>query len=295
MKFAAIAGWAESGEFDIEFMCCELGVSRSGYYAWRGREVSGRDREDAGLTRLIRAIHDKLRGNPGVRRVHAALVVAGHRVARKRVWRLMRAAGLRGRHPKAFRRTTTHGSSPVGAPDLIGRDFTVGGGAGRRWCGDITYVKTWAGWAYLATVIDLHDRSVVGWAIADHMRTGLVTDALDMALARRKPEPGVIFHSDRGTQYTSKEFDAYCRRNGIRRSLGHTGSCFDNAVSESLFATYKKELIHTRPWPTLESVRRATFDWIENYYNTHRRHSALNYLTPQEFSLGYREISQIAA
>jgi len=140
-------------------------------------------------------------GNPGVRRVHAALVVAGHRVARKRVWRLMRAAGLRGRHPKAFRRTTIHGSSPAGAPDLIGRDFTVGGGAGRRGCGNITYVKTWAGWAYLATVIDLHDRSVVGWAIADHMRTGLVTDALDMALARRKPEPGVIFHSDRGTQY----------------------------------------------------------------------------------------------
>ncbi|RDI58935.1 IS3 family transposase [Nocardia pseudobrasiliensis] len=275
MKFAAIADWVESGEFESEFMCRELGVSRSGYYAWRGRGVSGRAREDAELTTLIGAIHDKLRGNPGVRRVHAALVVAGRRVARKRVWRLMRAAGLRGRHPKAFRRTTVRGGSPVAAPDLIGRDFAVGGGSGRRWCGDITYVKTWAGWAYLATVIDLHDRSVIGWAIADHMRTSLVTDALDMALGRRKPKPGVIFHSDRGTQYTSKEFDAYCHRNRIRRSLGRTGSCFDNAVSESLFATYKKELIHTRPWPTLDSVRWATFDWIENYYNTHRRHSAL--------------------
>lgn len=276
-------------------MCRELGVSRSGYYAWRGREVSGREREDTALTALIGAIHDKLRGNPGVRRVHAALVVAGHRVARKRVWRLMLAAGLHGRHPKPFRRTTIHSGPPVTAPDLIGRDFAVGGGSGRRWCGDITYVKTWAGWAYLATVIDLHDRSVVGWAIADHMRTGLVIDALDMALASREPEPGVIFHSDRGAQYTSGEFDAYCRGNGIRRSLGRTGSCFDNAVSESLFATYKKELVHTRPWPTCNSIRRATFDWIENYYNIIRRHSALNYLTPREFSLGFREISQIAA
>jgi len=295
VKFAAIADWADSGEFEIGFMCAELGVSRSGYYAWRGRGVSGREREDAALTVVIRAIHDKLRGNPGVRRMHAGLVVAGHRVSRKRVWRLMRAAGLRGRHPRPFRRTTIGGDSPVGAPDRIGRDFAVGGGAGRRWCGDITYVKTWAGWVYLATVIDLHDRSVVGWAMADHMRTSLVTDALDMAFTRGEPKRRVIFHSDRGTQYTSKEFAAYCRRRGIRRSLGRTGSCFDNAVSESLFATYKKELVHTRPWPTLASIRRATFDWIENYYNTHRRHSALNYLTPREYSLGYRDISQIAA
>jgi putative transposase len=286
--------WVESGEFDVDFMCRELGVSRSGYYAWRGRGSSDREDADAMLTRLIRAIHDKLRGNPGVRRVHAALVVAGQRVSRKRVWRLMRAAGLQGRHPKSFRRTTIQGSSPVSAPDLIGRDFTAAA-ANQRWCGDITYVKTWTGWAYLATVIDLHDRAVVGWAIADHMRASLVTDALDMALARRRPPAGVIFHSDRGGQYTSGEFDSYCRRNSIRRSLGRTGSCFDNAVAESFFATYKKELIHTRPWPDLKSLRKATFDWIENYYNTHRRHSALGYLTPREFQLGYRDISQIAA
>ncbi|WP_433527467.1 IS3 family transposase [Nocardia pseudovaccinii] len=294
VKFAAIAGWADSGEFDIDFMCRELDVSRSGYYAWRGRGPSERDSSDAALTRLIRTIHQALHGNPGVRRVHAALRVAGHRISRKRVWRLMRAAGLQGRHPKSFRRTTIRGSKPVDAPDLFGRDFTAAA-ANRRWCGDITYVKTWAGWAYIATVIDLHDRAVVGWAIADHMRTSLITDALDMALARRRPSAGVIFHSDRGSQYTSKEFASYCRKNKIRRSLGRTGSCFDNAVAESFFATYKKELVHTRPWPTLARLRTETFDWIENYYNTRRRHSSLNYLTPQEYSLGYREISQIAA
>jgi transposase InsO family protein len=276
-------------------MCRELGVSRSGYYAWRGRVASDRDREDVTLTGLIRAMFEKLRGNPGVRRIHVGLAAAGWRVSRKRVWRLMRAAGLQGRHPKSFRRTMIADTRPVGAPDLIGRDFAPGGGAGWRWCGDITYVKTWSGWAYMATVIDLHDRSVIGWAVADHMRTSLIVEALDMALGRRWQESGVIFHSDRGAQYTSREFDRYCRRNGIRRSLGRTGSCFDNAVSESLFATYKKELIHTRPWPTVGALRKATFDWIENYYNVQRRHSALNYLTPREYALGYREISQIAA
>ena len=173
MKFAAIADWAASGEFDIEFMCRELDVSRSGYYKWKGRGRSERERDDRMLTLLIEAIHAKLRGNPGVRRVHAALAAAGRRVSRKRVWRLMRAAGLQGRHPKPFRRTTIRGAKPVEAPDRIGRDFTAEA-ANQRWCGDITYVETWTGWAYLATVIDLHDRAVVGWAITDQVA---VTDA----------------------------------------------------------------------------------------------------------------------
>ena len=147
----------------------------------------------------------------------------------------------------------------------------------------------------MATVIDLHSRAVVGFAIADHLRTDLVTAALDMALAHRRPAAGVIFHADRGTQYTSSEFDRYCKKNNIRRSLGRTGICYDNAVSESFFATYKKELIHTRPWPTLKTLKKATFDWIEMYYNTARRHSTLGYLTPREYELGYRHINQIAA
>lgn len=294
MKFAAIADWADSGEYSVDFMCRELGVSRSGFYAWLGRGPSQRAQADTGLLATITEVFERLRGNPGVRRVRAELLVLGHRLSHKRVWRLMKQAGLQGRHPKAWKRTTVAGDAPVPAPDLIGRDFTAQA-ADQRWCGDITYVKTWDGWAYLATVIDLHSRAVVGWAIADHMRTDLVTAALDMAITHRAPPPGVIFHSDRGTQYTSGEFARYCTTNGIRRSLGRTGICYDNAVSESFFATYKKELIHTRPWPTMKHLKKETFDWIETYYNTQRRHSTLGYLTPREYELGYREISQIAA
>jgi putative transposase len=191
-------------------------------------------------------------------------------------------------------RTTIAGCRPVSAPDLIGRQFTAEE-PNQRWCGDLTYVKTWDGWAYLATVIDLHSRAVVGWAIADHMRTSLITDALGMAIELRRPPAGVIFHSDRGAQYTSGEFDAYCRRRNVRRSLGRTGICYDNAVAESFFATYKKELIHIRPWPSVADLTARTRDWIDNYYNATRRHSTLGYLTPQEYELGYRDISQLAA
>lgn len=294
MKFAAIADWADQNEYPVEFMCQELEVSRSGYYKWRKAEPSARERTDQVLIALIKDIYDKARGNPGVRRVRAGLAAAGHRLSHKRVWRLMKAAGLQGRHPRAWRRTTTPGDRPVPAPDLIGRDFTAEE-ANTRWCGDITYVRCWDGWAYLATVIDLHSRAVVGWAIDDHMRTSLVTDALDMAIRERAPAAGVIFHADRGAQYTSSEFDKYCRANGVRRSLGRTGICYDNAVSESFFATYKKELIHTRPWPDLKRLRDTSQDWIENYYNTQRRHSTLGYLTPAEYELGYRDINDLAA
>src|SRR5674476_475837 len=180
---------------------------------------------------MIKAIYDQGRGNPGVRRVRAGLAALGHLLSHKRVWRLMRAAGLQGRHPKAWKRTTVHGDWPVSAPDLIKRDFTAVG-PNRRWCGDITYIKTWEGWAYLATVIDLYSRKVVGYAIA---------------------------------------------------------------VSESFFATYKKELIHTRPWPDLKSLLEVTVEWIMNYYNTVRRHSTLGYLTPSEYELGFRNINHLAA
>ncbi|MGB3686598.1 MAG: IS3 family transposase, partial [Ornithinimicrobium sp.] len=194
MKFAAIADWAASGTYDVTFMCDQLDVSTSGYYKWRAGAPSARDRADAFLTRAIEAIYAALRGNPGVRRVHAELAAAGHAVARKRVWRLMRAAGLVGRHPRAWKRTTLPGDQPVSAPDLVGRDFHAQA-PDTKWCGDITYIKTWQGWAYLATVIDLHSRRLIGWAIDTHMRTSLVTQALDMAIATRNPAPGVIFHS----------------------------------------------------------------------------------------------------
>lgn len=294
MIFAAIADWVDTDSFPVTFMCDQLGVSRSGYYKWCTRGPSAHERTDATLTALIRAFFVKLRGNPGVRRMHAELAVAGHRISRKRVWRLMQAAGLQGRHPRAWKKTTNPGAHPVSAPDLIGRSFTADR-VNERWCGDITYIKTWDGWAYVATVIDLHSRTLVGWAAADHMRTSLITDALDMALTQRRPPAGVIFHSDRGTQYTSHAFDKYCKYHNIRRSLGKTGICYDNAVSESFFATYKKELIHTRPWPSLKILAKETFTWVEEYYNRTRRHSTLNYLTPAEYELGYRNINELAA
>jgi transposase InsO family protein len=294
VKFAAIADWAASKSYPVAFMCEQLGVSRSGYYAWRSAGASKRSTQDATLIAMMKEVHAAARGNPGVRRMRAELAARGHRLSHKRVWRLMKAAGLRGRHPRAWRRTTIGGDAPVSAPDLIGRDFHAKA-PNQKWCGDITYVKTWDGWAYLATVIDLHSRQVIGWAIANHMRTELVTAALDMAIANRRPPAGVIFHSDRGAQYTSAALDTYCKRNHIRRSLGRTGICYDNAVSESFFATYKKELIHTRPWPTLADLTDHTRDWIENYYNTTRRHSTLDYLTPREYELGYRNLSQLAA
>jgi transposase InsO family protein len=178
-------------------MCAWLGVSRSGYYAWRGAGPSQRSRDDSVLIAVMRKIHAEARGNPGVRRMRAGLAALGHLVPHKRAHRLMQAAGLRGRHPRAWKRTTIGGDKPVPAPDLTGRDFTAAL-PDRRWCGDVTYIKTWDGWAYLATVIDLYSRKIVGWAIAAHMRTSLVTAALDMAIAARKPPARVIFHSDRG-------------------------------------------------------------------------------------------------
>jgi len=292
--FAAIAGWADSGDFPVTVMCDWLEVSRSGYYAWRQQVPSQRSLDDAALIEVMRHLHARARGNPGVRRLWGDLVAVGYRVSKKRVWRLMKAAGLRGRHPRAWKRTTIGGDDPVPAPDLVGRAFHAER-PNEKWCGDITYVKTWDGWAYVATVIDLHSRKIVGYAIADHMRTELVTAALDMALARRRPRGRVVFHSDRGAQYTSSTFAKYCKTNNIRRSLGRTGICYDNAVSESTFATYKKELIHTRPWPDLKTLTTATADWVDNYFNTIRRHSYLGYLTPREYELGYREITQLAA
>jgi putative transposase len=294
VKYAAIADWADDKEYPVTFMCDQLGVTRQGYYRWLADGPCERERTDAALTVTIREIHRDLHGDPGVRRVWAELVVRGLRVARKRVWRLMRAAGLRGRHPRAWKRTTVAGQRPIDAPDLIGQDFTAHQ-PNTRWCGDITYVQTVDGWVYTATVIDLHSRKVVGYAVADHLRTGLIIEALAAAIVTRKPPSGVIFHSDRGCQYTSREFADFCAENGVARSMGRRATCFDNAVSESFFATYKKELIHTRPWNNLTEVRQHTFLWIEGYYNRRRRHSTLDYLTPLEYELGFRKLADLAA
>jgi transposase InsO family protein len=291
VKYAAIADWA--GTYPIEFMCAQLGVSRSGYYKWRSGGKSQRAADNERLTREIEDIFRNL-NHPGVRRMRAELRARGWHVGPVRVWRLMRNAGLVGRHPRAYRTTTVAGSDPVAAPDLVGRDFSADA-KDQRWCGDITYIKTWAGWAYMATVIDLYSRKLVGWAIADHMETSLVIAALHQALADRRPTGPVIFHSDRGSQYTSKQFDTYCREHGVVRSVGRTGSCFDNAVAESFNATLKKELVHTRPWPDVKHLQTAVFEWVETHYNRTRRHSYLGYLTIEEFELGYTHLDQLAA
>ena len=275
-------------------MCDQLRVCRQGYYRWRASGPCERERTDAELTETIRQIHTELEGNPGVRRIHAELAARQIHVGPKRVWRLMRAAGLRGRHPRAWKKTTTAGQRPVDAPDLIGQDFTAEA-PNTRWCGDITYIRTVQGWVYTATVLDLHSPKVVGYAVADHLRTTLIIEALAAALLTRTPPEGVIFHSDRGCQYTSKEFADFCAINGVRRSMGRRATCYDNAVAESFFATYKKELIHTRPWNDLTEVQQHTFLWIEGYYNRRRRHSTLNYLTPLEYELGYRKLTDLAA
>jgi putative transposase len=294
VKYAVIADWAEEKQYLVTFMCERLGVARQGYYRWRSAGPCARERTDAELTETILEIHLELHGHPGVRWVWAELVTRGVRIGPKRVWRLMCAAGLRGRHPRAWRKTTIAGQRPIDAPDLIGQDFTATA-ANTRWCGDITYVRTVEGWVYTATVIDLHSRKVVGYAVADHLRTSLIIEALAAALLTCRPPAGVIFPSDRGCQYTSKGFTDFCIVNGVRRSMGRRATCYDNAVAESFFATHKKELIHTRPWNDRTEVQQHTFLWTEGYYNHRRRHSTLNYLAPAEYELGYRKLTDLAA
>jgi putative transposase len=263
-------------------MCRMLGVSRQGFYQWRDRPPSQRQIDDAALTERIRKIHVGHGGRVGVRRVRDELRRVGVVCSHKRVHRLMRTAGLRGVHPRPYKRTTLPDRFDPRLADLVARDFTPPA-PNLTWVGDVTYIKTWAGWAFCATVIDCYSRKVVGFAVADHMRTDLIIDALRMALIHRDPPAGVIFHSDRGAQYTSSEFRDFCRDNGVRPSVGRTGICYDNAVAESFFATLKKELIHTRPWPTIDKLRAAVFEYIESYYNRRRRHSAMDYDTPTEY------------
>jgi len=215
-------------------------------------------------------------------------VKRGVACGRRRVRRLMRQAGLEGRCKKRWRKTTVPDPEAERAKDLIQRHFGPCTELDRRYVGDITYIMTWEGWAYLATVIELASRRVVGWALADHMPTELVEDALKMAFLTRRPDKGVIFHSDRGSQYTSLDYGKLARANGVVLSVGMAGECWDNAVAESFFATIKRELIDTRSWPTRTGLRAAVFDYIEGWYNTRRLHSSLGYLSPAEYEATIR-------
>jgi putative transposase len=270
---------AERASYPVAVLCRVLGVSKSGYYAWRGRPPSERRRQDALLTEKIREIHSRSRQTYGYPRVHAELRSLGVRCGRRRVARLMRAAGLRGCVRGKKRRTTRRDPRAAPAPDLLCRDF-VAVRPNKIWLADITYIPTREGFLYLAFILDTHSRKVVGWSMAAHMRTELVVDALEMAVWRRGPVAGLVHHSDRGIQYTAISFGKRLEEAGIVPSMGRTGTALDNAMAESFIATSLKTelLVHRHYFPDREAARSAIFfEYLEGFYNRRRLHSALGY------------------
>jgi putative transposase len=265
----------------IVTMCRVLGVSASGYWAWRERPMSEREKSDRAIEAQIAEIHHWSRGTYGVPRIHAELAARGTRVGRKRVARLMRRAGLQGITRRKGTFTTVRDGDARPAPDLVDRNF-VATAADRLWVADITYIPTWAGFLYLAVVLDAWSRRVVGWAMETHLRTELVLQALNMALSQRRPD-GVIHHSDQGCQYTSIAFGKRCEEAGVRPSMGSVGDAYDNALCESFFATLECELLDRTRFRTQSEARMAVFQFIEGWYNPHRRHSGLGYRSPVDF------------
>jgi putative transposase len=274
---------AEKAGRSVVRLCRLLGVSPSGYFAWRKRPPSARARADADPTATIRAIHTGSRGTYGAPRVHAELADAhGVRCGRKRVARLMRADGLAGACRRRTTRTTRRDEAAAVSDDLVRRAFAATA-PGRLWVADITYLPTWQGFLYLAVVLDACTRRAVGWSMADHLRAELVIDALDMALWNRRPAAGPVHHSVHGSQYTSLAFGRRCREAGIAGSMGSVGDCYDNALAESFFATLECEPVARSRWRTHAEARMAVFDFIEAFYNPRRRHSALGHLSPAEY------------
>lgn len=270
-------------------MCRVLEVSTSGYYAWRKRTPSERAQQDAALTTTIRRIHTRSRQSYGAPRVHAQMQAEGIAVSRKRVARLMREAQIQGVTRRRRPRTTTRDEDVRPAPDLVERDFTADA-PNTLWVADITYVPTAQGFLYLAVVLDVFARRIVGWSMKNHLRTDLVLSALEMALLQRRPG-SVILHSDQGCQYTSLAFGKRCRLAGIRPSMGSVGDCYDNALCESFFATLECELLDRERFSTREKARRAIFEFIEGWYNPNRRHSSLDYLSPNAFEARYHSLT----
>ncbi len=289
MKFAFIQ--AEKAIFPVTALCRVLGVSRAGFYAAQARPVPTRVSEDERLAVEIAAIHRESRRCYGSPRVHAELRARGHCTSRKRVARLMRRAGLAARRRRAFRVTTqSHHALPI-APNRLARRFTAPA-PDRVWVTDITYLATVEGWLYLAVVLDLFSRRVVGWATSERLAEGLVVEALGMGLARRRPWPGMLHHSDRGSQYASEAYRAILSTHGMERSMSRAGSCWDNAVAESFFATLKVEIGRDAAWPTRAEARRAVFEYIELFYNGERRHSTLGHLSPVAFERQWQRAAQ---
>jgi putative transposase len=266
----------------VGVMCRLLRISRSGYYAWLDRPMSERDRSDLALTGKIEAIHRRSKGVYGSPNIHAELADdCGIRVGRKRVARLMRSAGLRGATLRRYVVTTQADPRAQRAVDLVDRQFYTDG-PDRLWVADVTYVPTGSGFLYLAMVLDVYSRRVVGWAMETHLRTELILAALNMAITQRRPS-AVIHHSDRGCQYTSYAFGKRCREADVMPSMGSVGDAYDNAMAESFFASLERELLSRRRFKSQAEAKMAVFEWIEGWYNPHRRHSSLGYRSPVNY------------
>ncbi len=278
---------AHQASYPITTLCRVLGVSPSGYYAWRRRPPSARAQANGVLRRRIEAIHAWSDGTYGTPRIYDHLRDEGVHVSRKRIARLLRLAGLQGVSRRPCVKTTRRAKKERKAPDLVQRDFTASG-PDRRWVTDITYIPTWAGFVYLAVVLDVWSRRIVSWAMASHLRTELVLNALNMAIGQRQPQQ-VIHHSDQGSQYTSIAFGKRCREAQIRPSMGSVGDCYDNALCESFFATLECELIDRRSFQSKAEARMALFTFIEGWYNPPRRHSALGNQSPMRFEKKHQE------
>jgi putative transposase len=292
-EYATVAADTANAAPTITHMCRWLAVSKSGFYEWRGRPTSFTARRRDALKVRIGALFDANHGTYGYRRVHAVLVRGGEQVGPELVRRLMRELGLVACQPRPWRRTTLAGETPAAAPDLVRRDFSAEA-PGVKLVGDITYVRTWVGWVYLATVIDCFNKEVIGYAMAEHMRTELISNAIAMAARNHDLAAGAVFHSDRGSQYTSAEFAAALTEHGLTHSLGRTGTCYDNALAESFFAALKNECVHRTAYPTGEKAQKDIARYIELFYNRQRLHSALGYRTPHEVRTEYLNRQQAA-
>jgi putative transposase len=275
---------AEKASFPLTLLCRTVRVARAGYYAWRKQVPAPRAVADAALTMQIQSLHRESRATYGAPRIHASLLAGGCRVGRKRVARLMRCAGLRGcgqRRPLP-RTAITDPAAPV-APNHVARHF-VANRPNVLWVGDITYLPTAEGWLYLASLIDVYSRRVVGWAMTDHLRTELALDALQLALTQRRPQAGtLVHHTARGCQYTAKAYRVVLAAQGITVSMSRSGNCYDNALAESFNATIKRELVHDAHWASRREARLAVFEWIPVFYNRQRRHSSIGFRTPVDF------------
>ena len=284
MKYACIR--RHRPQFTLTLMCRVLGVSRAGYYAAERRRPAARAQHNETLRAVISAIHQTSRQTYGSPRIHREVRAAGFACGRHRVARLMREGGLRARTHRRWRPPTTNSTHGYAVPDnLLRRRFRVTeiGGCDRIWCGDLTYIRTGEGWLYLAVLLDLGSRMVVGWAMGESLAAELTVAALRMALARRKPAPGLLHHTDRGVQYAATDYRELLAAHHITASMSRRANCYDNAVAESFFATLRWELLDRHYWPTRAAARSAIFEYIEVWYNRHRRHSALGYRSPLQF------------